>query len=56
MGDYFIESIEIRDAAFRFRRVPGAMPVHSESDYGFAVTLLESGTKPTLDTACQVLT
>ncbi len=43
MGEYFIESIETRDVRVPLPAGAGSDAVHSESEYGFAVTLLRSG-------------
>lgn len=43
MGDHFIESIETRDVRIPLPEGAGSDAVHSESEYGFAVTLLRSG-------------
>jgi len=43
MGEHFIESIETRDVRIPLPAGAGSDAVHSESEYGFAVTLLRSG-------------
>jgi L-fuconate dehydratase len=43
MGEHFIESIETRDVRVPLPAGAGSDAVHSESEYGFAVTLLQSG-------------
>lgn len=43
MSGYFIESIETRDVRVPLPDGAGSDAVHSESEYGFAVTMLRSG-------------
>jgi len=43
MGEHFIESIETRDVRIPLLAGAGSDSVHSESVYGFAMTLLRSG-------------
>jgi L-fuconate dehydratase len=43
MGDHFIESVETRDVRIPLPAGAGSDAVHSESVYGFAMTLLRSG-------------
>lgn len=43
MGEHFIESVETRDVRIPLPAGAGSDSVHTESEYGFAVTLLRSG-------------
>ena len=43
MGEHFIESIETRDVRIPLPAGAGSDSIHTESEYGFAVTLLRSG-------------
>jgi L-fuconate dehydratase len=43
MREHFIESIKTRDVRVSLPAGAGSDAVHSESEYGFAVTLLQSG-------------